>query len=421
MNAALRRLGLGLFVAIAAFASLLMRGDGPPPDDADLMVLPAPVPDHENGFLTLNAAAELLQWPEDDARAERLRSMAQGEAWDDALAERALAANELALLAFARVARNAAFQSPADAPASRGARAALDLARLLAIRAISAARGGDPEAALEDVLLLVRTGSKIGANPNGGLLHSELGFEVGEIGLRAREAASPNLALTPARSVAVTSALRAQRAAPAHWRAALASEYRAERALLVAQLQAGSGLDVRAGDGIAARLAASFPNRYLLQPNNTLKELSARVRVQQARADQPCAVLPAGLAPLTVRDLLRPNAFGHRRVLEVSLRDRSEISRCDYDARIELARAAIAVASFERERGVLPPSLDALAPAYLATVPTDPFSGGGLRFDRAQRIVYSIGSDGIDEGGRDYAAGDEVREPRVVLTGIPRG
>ena len=156
----------------------------------------------------------------------------------------------------------------------------------------------------------------------------------------------------------------------------------------------------------------------MLQPNNTLRELGRRVRLQQANADRPCDAPLADLAPLATTDLLRANALGRRVAAQPSARDRAAIQRCRYDARVELTRAALGVLSFERERGALPPSLDALVPAFLDSAPVDPFSGAGLRFDRAHRVLYSVGSDAIDEGGREVDGQDEDREPRLALPAI---
>jgi len=54
--------------------------------------------------------------------------------------------------------------------------------------------------------------------------------------------------------------------------------------------------------------------------------------------------------------------------------------------------------------GSYPPSLEALVPRYLPAVPLDPMTGTPLRFrpapaDTGRPIVYSVGSDGVDDGG----------------------
>jgi hypothetical protein len=426
MNPALRRIALGLFVALAAFASLLMRGDGPPPGDADLMQTAAPALEHENGYATASAAAELLVWPEDAAVAERLSAMSSGERWDDDLAARALAANERALDTFARIARNPAFQSPAE-PLSepRIADAVNELVQLLAVRAIGAARIRKGDAAIEDALLILRIGKRIGGDPRGMLRGGTLGISASRAALRVIEAAVPQLdpAAEPSRSL--PQRLLEFRIAPESWRGLLAAEYRSERALLlVTEKSPGLGALASAwldgAEGSAARVAARLPAGYLIQPNNTLAVLAARVRVYQERAAEPCRrAAPPSKRALDVVDLLRPNAVGRRSVLDDPTFERADQSRCLHDTRIELLRAALAVRAFEQARGLLPPSLEALSPGSLEPAPIDGFSGAALRFDRAQRVIYSVGSDGLDGGGRAHTGelvGDaEALEPRLPL------
>lgn len=68
-------------------------------------------------------------------------------------------------------------------------------------------------------------------------------------------------------------------------------------------------------------------------------------------------------------------------------------------------RCAEVACAVERWRlahgGALPESLDALVPAFLASVPEDPMDGKPLKFKARPRgfVVYSIGEDGTDDGG----------------------
>jgi hypothetical protein len=84
---------------------------------------------------------------------------------------------------------------------------------------------------------------------------------------------------------------------------------------------------------------------------------------------------------------------------------------------------AFALAAYHRENGKYPAQLDALAPAYLARVPTDRFSGKALIYRPGDNgyLLYSVGVNGKDDGGRTYGdepAGDDLvvkmplREPR---------
>ena len=66
------------------------------------------------------------------------------------------------------------------------------------------------------------------------------------------------------------------------------------------------------------------------------------------------------------------------------------------------ADAAIAVEQYRRANsGGLPDSLAQLVPAYLRTVPIDPFSGGEIRYSKSatRYVVYSVGKNEKDDGG----------------------
>lgn len=70
-------------------------------------------------------------------------------------------------------------------------------------------------------------------------------------------------------------------------------------------------------------------------------------------------------------------------------------------AKARIAQAALAVERHHRAHGNVPENLAALVPAYLASVPVDPFDGQPLRYQRrdAGYVVYSVGPDTEDDGG----------------------
>jgi hypothetical protein len=76
-------------------------------------------------------------------------------------------------------------------------------------------------------------------------------------------------------------------------------------------------------------------------------------------------------------------------------------------ARRDVARMAIAVERYRRANGHCPTSLDELVPDFATEVPVDPFSGVALKLrvsDEGCR-VYSVGPDGVDQGGSVDEAG----------------
>ena len=83
---------------------------------------------------------------------------------------------------------------------------------------------------------------------------------------------------------------------------------------------------------------------------------------------------------------------------------------CSAQARQATARTAIAIELYRGAHGEAPDTLDRLAPGFLEQPPVDPFDGAPLRYhrDAAGYKVYSIGPDGIDQGGKSGEEGQEL-------------
>lgn len=65
----------------------------------------------------------------------------------------------------------------------------------------------------------------------------------------------------------------------------------------------------------------------------------------------------------------------------------------------KVLRTALACRLYEKDHGSLPKSLNDLVPKYLSKVPMDNFSGKSLRYDFETKKIYSVGRDGVDDGG----------------------
>jgi hypothetical protein len=72
-------------------------------------------------------------------------------------------------------------------------------------------------------------------------------------------------------------------------------------------------------------------------------------------------------------------------------------------AQLRTARAGLAIERYRLAAGKLPESLAELIPTYLDAVPKDPFDGKDLRYKKLETgfVVYSIGKDGNDDGGKE--------------------
>ena len=66
------------------------------------------------------------------------------------------------------------------------------------------------------------------------------------------------------------------------------------------------------------------------------------------------------------------------------------------------ALTELAIRRFELEEGGLPTSLEELVPNYLSVTPADPYGDGPFRYQLTDSgyLLYSVGPNGVDEGGR---------------------
>jgi hypothetical protein len=71
------------------------------------------------------------------------------------------------------------------------------------------------------------------------------------------------------------------------------------------------------------------------------------------------------------------------------------------EQRMAAVRLAIRLYEIDHQ-GAIPPTLQDLVPNYLKSVPADPFreDGGNLQYDVKRRILYSVGMDSRDDGGK---------------------
>jgi hypothetical protein len=78
------------------------------------------------------------------------------------------------------------------------------------------------------------------------------------------------------------------------------------------------------------------------------------------------------------------------------------------EALLHAAVAALAAERYRRDKGRWPEALTDLVPDYLPQVPTDLFDGGPLHYRRLEDgvVVYSVGPDGQDDGGKIVRRGN---------------
>ena len=89
---------------------------------------------------------------------------------------------------------------------------------------------------------------------------------------------------------------------------------------------------------------------------------------------------------------------------------------------LRAARIALALERHRNAREKLPKELSDLVPTFLEDVPTDPFDGIPLRYKRLIKgyLLYSIGEDGVDDGGVRNKDRDEAEVERDIRFKVER-
>jgi type II secretory pathway pseudopilin PulG len=91
----------------------------------------------------------------------------------------------------------------------------------------------------------------------------------------------------------------------------------------------------------------------------------------------------------------------------------------DETAQIRAAETGLAIQRYRlAHQGALPDTLADLVPSFIAAVPLDPYDGQPLRFKRLVKgyVVYSIGSDGRDDGGLEADPNNRNKGHDVTFT-----
>ncbi len=150
-------------------------------------------------------------------------------------------------------------------------------------------------------------------------------------------------------------------------------------------------------------LPARSGSRIFFKPNTTLRLLAGSFRELKNEAGRTAfsrasqvenRLLSRGLDGGANRS--GEDYFATRIRAYASLLDRSALTR----TRHELVMALFGVRRYVQRERHLPAKLENLVPRYLSTVPLDSFSGEALRYEAKRGLIWSVGMDFKDDGGR---------------------
>lgn len=375
--------------------------------DGDLQVKRYIAPPDHNGIEFLRHALDVLVLTDDESRLTPALSTA--EEWDSDLVAELVRRDVEALEAVEEALRATYYVLPAATDLPQPEMVGWQkLAKLLVLRAALFAAEEDPWSAAADWQRVLTLGARIERARGGGLLTASVGLSIRELALDAIERHARAGLLPEAVGLELARALAAYRSDSESWSEIWRNEYQALKPSLSDDYQsAAHALDVQVDP--SSLLRRLVPGSFVFHPNRTREQVAEYFRSRSREAAMPCsAQTRPSIAPIDVADpaalrqlLLEPNGLG-RLVLQVGMDryDSDEVKRCAVDTRSAAVQAFLALRAFEVADGTLPGSLSELVPDYLDAVPVDAFDGRVLRFSPDRRIVYSVGVDLSDAGGR---------------------
>jgi hypothetical protein len=103
---------------------------------------------------------------------------------------------------------------------------------------------------------------------------------------------------------------------------------------------------------------------------------------------------------------------------EASLLGNATMPDARFLAQIRAARVTLAIERYRLASGNMPVSLDLLTPKFVENIPVDPFDGQPLRYKKLAKayVVYSVGEDKVDNGGREKYDQGHMNAPGSDVT-----
>jgi hypothetical protein len=160
------------------------------------------------------------------------------------------------------------------------------------------------------------------------------------------------------------------------------------------------------------RVARYVP--YLLKPNMMNRGMAAFYRHQIASVDLPFSKLtsdypgklkyPDASMMGRLEGWTKPNSEGLIFFSDEIYYMGEELSplhkKFHIQVYISALRLKIAVRLYENRHGQLPDDLSALVPEFMKEIPNDPYADKPFHYSKEKKLLWSVGADGIDDGGK---------------------
>jgi len=285
------------------------------------------------------------------------------------------------------------------------------LCRLWSVRAVTRAKNGDIDGAIQDLKSIQMTASYLESDPT--LLGLLVNRAVRSIGIESMRRVM-NETPIPADRWDELGVSKRSKASELLQRAF--NMERASSATLMARIANKLiSIDNIDGDGVVSPNDKLFALGYrFFLAEDDIAGFNRLMDDYIATFDQPTETWESKL-DLVASDFQLYRSGMMTRILLPALKAASQ-AILDGEAQCRLAETAIAMVKYFQKHGEYPETLSQLSPEFIEKVPLDPFTGKSLGYVNMDKgvVLYSVGVDGIDDGGQpnpingSFSKGDEI-------------
>lgn len=391
---------IGIFLV---FGFIVLRGimffdnDIPSPDDSDLQLPAISISADQNSYYVFREAKDEIYWPQD---ADVDKEM------DIALENEILQKNEQALEFFEKgitfaVFQQPEYQNPENVTAELSVEGLSDLRKLAKINSLKASsllgQGKDKEA-FDQALKTIKMGQML-EDGQGGLVHYLVGIAVKQIGIA-------NLKSLIADSRLSSSELLSYERGLDKYKDSRSAEQKAFKLEYIKNNNTTEEMNKEILDTTGLRSV------YFYKPNKTklLWIENYRINVDNASKDSYAQLVqPKEIIAFKWMDVFTDNCIGNVLFSSYSTYFTGINAKAFGEAfHIEEAQILLALKAYKQDTGRMPDSLQDLVPEYLDELPIDPYDGKIVRYSPEKKIIYSVGSDLVDDGGD--ISGDDPKD-----------
>jgi len=159
---------------------------------------------------------------------------------------------------------------------------------------------------------------------------------------------------------------------------------------------------LRVGNSFYDRLAQAAGSRPYARRREALKELDREIKKRMVRVRDPEAMAQDILHGKSPRALATERMSGILLGLLAPALSACVVAEDRAATKMQLTQLALGLGGYRTEHGEYPAELAKLVPKYIAELPKDLYSGADFRYKREGKgyVLYSLGPNGTDEGGR---------------------